>query len=100
MIKVVRVDEEVVNNIQAKDVEAQVAKDVISQLVETHNLDEDVSFMQSPVFQALQKDAAQKQIEFEKVKQQMASKHIPADIKDKAKEWNLDYYTCEMTIQY
>ncbi len=94
----VQVNEDVVNDIQLKDVEAQMSKEVIVQIIESHKFEEDTSFMESPVFKAYQKDSADKQIAFEKAKNDMAESNIPAHLRDSVKEWNLNYFTCELTL--
>ena len=97
MTKTFEVNEDVVNDIQAKDIEAQVSKEVILQLMDMHKLDEDASLFESPLFKAYEKESAEKRMAFERAKDKMATEVIPADVRAKIKSWSLDYYTNILT---
>ena len=68
------------------------------QLLDMHKLDSDSSVMDGVMFRAYEKEVAEKRLAFEKAKDAMASKYIPADIKNKVKEWSLNYYTNELSL--
>ena len=98
METVIQIDEAIVNDIQAKDVDANISQSVILKILDMHEVDEDASFMNSPVFKAYQEEAIKKHIIFEKAKAKLSEENIPADIKPHIKEWSLNYYTNELTV--
>ncbi len=98
MEQIIKVDEEVVADIQAKDISAKTAEDIIAKMIDQHQLDTDTSFMKSPVFREYQKEATAKRLEWERAKDAMALKFIPEKLSDKVKSWNLNYGTNELTL--
>ena len=98
MKEVIKVNEEIVNDIQAKDVSLQTSKEILIQMLDMHKLDRDTSFMETPIFKAYQQDIENKRLEFDKAKDKMASEYIPENLAEKVKEWNLNYFTNELTI--
>ena len=98
MEKIIKIDEEAVNELQAKDVEAQTCKEIMMQILDLHKLDTDGSVMDSPVFKAYEQEVIAKRLAFEQAKDKMASENIPSDIANKVKEWSLNYYTNELIL--
>ena len=97
-IEIIKVDEDVVIDIQLKDNECQVLDDVYSDLINKHIGDTDDSFMDAPVVIRARKDASKARIEWERAKNDMVQKYIPKEKQPLVRNWNLDYGTCELTI--
>lgn len=98
MKKVITIDENVVADIQMKDISMQTANDVIAKLIDAHQLDTDTSVLDSPVFKAYHDSAVEKRLAFENAKDAMVLKYIPKEFQDRVKNWNLNYSTNELTI--
>ncbi len=99
MTTVVKVNSELVNEVQSRDVEAQVSQEIILKVLDMNKLDNDTTLISSPIFKAYEKEAAQKKIAFERAKNTMFNSSVSEDIKAKAKSWNLNYFTEELTIE-
>lgn len=98
MKREVVIPEEVVADINLKDTTYQALRETISSLVEAHALDEDTSFVSSPVFSALQNKMTMALKEFNEAKNKLQEDYIPKDIP--GKNWDLNYATNIMTITY
>ena len=98
--EIIIVDEAVVSDIQIKDAEARTSREILAQIVDMHRFDGDVSFVNSTVFRAYEKECAKKTAEYENAKSAMVAKYITGDLAKKAKEWHLSYYTCELEVNY
>ena len=98
--EVIMVDEDVVTDIQLKDNERQVLNDVYSNLINQHIGDTNDSFMDAPVVTRARKDAAKASVAWERAKNDMVQKFIPADKQKIVRNWNLDYATCELTLTF
>lgn len=97
-VKVVLVDEEVVADIQLKQMEYETRAAIVREFLTEHQLDTDDRALTSPVFTRFQKDTAKSRLVWERAKDQMALKFIPDNLKDKVKNWNLNYGTNELTL--
>lgn len=97
-VKVILVDEEVVADIQLKQMEYETRAAIVKEFLTEHQLDTDDRALTSPVFTRFQKDMTKARLEWERAKDQMALKLIPDNIKDKVKNWNLNYGTNELTL--
>ena len=99
MRKTIIIDENVVSDIQKKDIARQVAEETLKMLIDSHSMDNDASFMQSPVFKACQEEIVNKRIEWENAKNNMIVSFVMEDIRNKIIEWNLNYGTNELVIE-
>lgn len=96
--KIIKVDAEVVSDIETKDSKYQALSAVLQNLIETHLINNDVTFMDSPVVLKLQDQITTAKKAWEDAKNAMALKYIPkADIKH-TKNWTLDYGTNELIL--
>lgn len=95
----IAIDEEIVNKIQLKDFEMQASKDVIAVLLDTHTLDADAKLVASPVFAAYQKRLVEAKAAFERAKDEMITYHVDEELRKQILNWNLDYYSCTLTLQ-
>ncbi len=100
MQKTIRIDEAIVNDIQIKDIKAQVSRDILLRILDMHGLDANVSFMDSPIFKACEEEAVRKSMEYEKAKNEMAINNIPEDLYKSMKSWTLNYYTYDLVVVY
>ena len=91
--KIITVNPDIVADIQLKDASRQTALDIVSNLLDLHRLDTDLSFMDQPVYKRLSADADAKKLEWDKAKDAMIQKVIPKDEIDRIKDWSLDYMT-------
>ena len=94
MREVIQIPEDVVNEIQMRDVEATGARDVFRLFCDMHALDEDDSFEQSPMYKAYKTIVDIKNTSFEDAKDKMIKQYIHENFKS----WKLNYFTNELTI--
>lgn len=98
MQKVINIPEDVVADIETKDLKCQSLSAILKDLIETHSKDEDTSFMTSPVIMALQKQITDARKDWEDAKNAMALKYINDVDSKHTTNWNLNYGTCELTL--
>lgn len=90
--KTIQIPEDVVKDIQEKDVTAQSLQAVIADLANNHGADSQDTITVSPVFMNLMKQLAAAKIAFDNAKNAMVLKYLkPVD--DNVTNWNLDYGT-------
>ena len=85
------IPEDVVNDIQLKDMTVQSMRSVIASLLEMHAEDVDAKLVNSPVFEEYHRRMAEAQNEFAKAKDAMIVKYVTEDDRKIMMNWNLDY---------
>lgn len=99
MVKIVKIPEMVVKDIQEAHVKADSLKSLIGSLVEKHSQDADDKFIESLVFQKLLKQYAESHADYESKKAFMPE-YIPGIVGYVAGDWSLNYVTAELTVHY
>lgn len=99
MKQVFKVDENVCKELQEKQVAAEATKSVISGLLESHAMDNSGVIVDSPVFRRYEEQYAERFAAFDKAKQEMFEGTVPAELRARAVNWNLDYTSAELTLQ-
>ena len=90
--KTIQIPEDVVKDIQEKDVTAQSLQAVIADIANNHGADTQDTISVSPVFMGLMKQLTAAKIAFDNAKNAMVLKYLkPVD--ENVKSWNLDYGT-------
>lgn len=93
------IPENVVNEIQLKDLKVQSMQGVISSFLEMHSLDNNTVAIESPVFQGYQKMLCEAKKDFEDAKNDLIAEFVEDELKPKVNTWNLDYNSCELVLQ-
>ena len=100
MMKVTyNVPEETVKILQKLDADVRTMSGVINNFVNTHINDVDTSAIDSPVFKAYQEKASDALIAYDMEKDKMFQSTVPEDVRAKAAEWSLDFFTGILTVQ-
>lgn len=99
MVKEIKVKSNVTKDIQKKDVAKQTALEILTEITNSHIGDTDTTFITSPVYQELQKDAEEKRITWEQAKDNMVEEYIPKDMQSKVKQWSLDYNSSILYVE-
>lgn len=97
MTEIVKIDIETVQAIQMAQNEAEVRQQVIMNLLDGHAMDQDASFLESPIFLAYQKKAEEANLVFANLKTNLEKTY--ANPKN-ATSWNLDYASQELTLNF
>lgn len=98
MQRVINIPEDVVSAIEKRDLKYQALKETLKELVETHALDENTSFLDSPVITRLTEKITDARKDWEDAKNAMALKYISETDSKRLTNWNLNYGTCELTL--
>lgn len=91
---------EMVNEIQLKDFEIASMQSVITGILETHVLDTDANIIESPIFIGYQNKLVKVRQEFEHAKDKMLVEFVEESVRKKVKNWNLDYNSCILYLQF
>ena len=94
--KTIQIPEDVVKDIQEKDVTTQSIQAIINDLLNSHGADSQDTISVSPVFMGLMKQFTAAKIEFENAKNAMVLKYLKPT-NDEVTNWNLDYGTGELS---
>lgn len=100
MVKVIELESDFVNKFKEADRKRGGLAALINQMMEHHVSDPDGSFVSAPVFQALLAQHAVANAEFEDAKSTVEPKYIPEEKGFVPLTWDLNYKTCELTIEY
>ena len=98
--KTIQIPEDVVDAIQYQDAKRQAINNIVAKLIDSHSMDNDDSFMNSPVFRNYSNMAAEEMMKFDKLKNDMVMKYIPKDEFETAKKWTLDYGTHNLVLKF
>ena len=96
--KTIQIPEDVVKDIQEKDVTAQSIQAIISDLANSHGADTQDTISVSPVFMGLMKQLTAAKIEFENAKNDMVLKYLKP-VAENVSNWSLDYGTGELSYE-
>lgn len=96
--KIINVEESIVNDIQTKDIAVQSMQDVLTNLLESHALDEKVSILESPLVNAYQVKIIEAKKAFEQAKDALVDKYIEPELQKKVTNWSLNYSKCELEL--
>ncbi len=99
MTKEIKVNNEVTMDIQRKDMARQIAQETLHNITNEHIGDSDASFVKSPVYKELQKDAEEKRIAWDRAKDEMVQEYIPEDMQNQLRQWTLDYATSTLFVE-
>ena len=94
MIKMIKIPEELVSKVQKADIERSARRDIITYIIERNNIE-----ITNERFLEYQKEYDEKFADFELFKSQIEKEYIQKTFPtDKIINWNLNYNTCEVTI--
>ena len=72
-------------------------KDNVSFLIEQHK--DDISFIDSPLFEKYHDREIAKKLEYETMKQQLVDTYIPEEIKNRQYSWQMDFANKQLIIE-
>ena len=92
------IDDATVKDIQHKDAKARVMRQVMQNFVEQHKNDKSEVALDSAVFKRFQEMAIDADVEFECAKNRMFVSAVSEEKQKAAKDWSLNYYTKQLTV--
>lgn len=87
----IKINEDVVADIQLKDATVQVMQNTLSVFLDTHSLDATDDILNSPIYAGFQKKLVEAKVAFEKAKDSMINENLDADTRQKVVNWDLNY---------
>lgn len=100
MNEVIKVNEEIVADIQLKQMKYETERQIVKEFLTEHQLDRDDKALSSPIFATFQESMVADKLAWEQAKDAMVMQYIPEDKQSKVKSWNLSYGTNELTVTY
>jgi len=100
MNEVIKVNEEIVADIQLKQMKYETKRQIVKEFLTEHQLDRDDKALSSPIFATFQESMFADKLAWEQAKDAMVMQYIPEDKQSKVKGWNLSYGTNELTVTY
>lgn len=94
------VNQETVNLLQRLSYEVSSRRDTICYLLDQHKLDKDDTLLTSKVFETYQKQLSSLDSEYQIAKDEMLRTYVCKDILPKIVNWNLDFSTGILLVEY
>ena len=100
MQKTITLDADFVKEISDAHASYQSQNDILTSLINQHITDQTDVFVESQVYKTLSSRCAEALQKFEGLKASVEPKFIPREPGYVAKDWNLDYQTGQLTVNY
>lgn len=92
----IKLPEEVVDKIQTLDCKVQSLQAVLTNIIDTHSLDNNTKVIESPVIQAYTEQITAAKLEFERAKDAIINEFLDKETQKKVTTWSISYSECEL----
>ena len=98
--QIINVEEKDVMSLQYKDAKVKTLEQVMVNFLNEHQRNEDISFMDTPIYKEFQNRLVKAKIDFMNEKDKIADKYIDKDKQNDVQDWSLNYISNELIVNF
>lgn len=87
----VKVNEEVMNYLEAAYVEYRAKQDILNSIIDLHSYDDNDAVIHSKPFQSYEKQFAEAKFKYDTIMTEVQNSFIPEDVRDAGCRWEADF---------